>query len=80
MATSTDSGRGANAFGGEGQTPEMPPLRQDSSCDIFEAMVAWVEHDAEPGSLTAVKYKDDDVKNGVDFERPICIVSVSDSP
>lgn len=53
----------------------MPALKRAPSCDIFEAMVAWVEEDAEPGSLTAVKYTDNDVDQGVAFERPLCVVS-----
>lgn len=46
----------------------------DAQYDIFEAMVAWVERDDEPGTLTSVKYKEDNVTLGLDFERPLCIV------
>ncbi|PWY86460.1 tannase and feruloyl esterase [Aspergillus sclerotioniger CBS 115572] len=48
------------------------PGFNDSKHDLILAMVDWVENDNAPSYLIPTKYKNDDVADGVDKQRPIC--------
>ncbi len=61
-------GPGPNAFGGLAQ-PEVPI---DAQHDILSALEEWVEHGIAPAQLIATKYVDEDPKQGVAMQRPVC--------
>ncbi|WP_415922864.1 tannase/feruloyl esterase family alpha/beta hydrolase [Tateyamaria sp. SN6-1] len=48
-------------------------LQQDAQHDIFEALVAWVERNEEPGTLTGVRWTENDPTRGVALTHPICV-------
>ncbi|KAI0656889.1 feruloyl esterase-like protein [Cubamyces menziesii] len=62
-------GQAANAFGGVSQPR---PLSFDPEHNILAAMVQWVEEGIAPSTVIGVKYKNDDVAEGVQFTRPLC--------
>lgn len=61
-------GAGPNSFGqsSSGAVP-LEPKR-----DIFRALMAWSEKDTEPQEITATKFNNDDVAQGVLRTRPLC--------
>jgi hypothetical protein len=61
-------GPGPNAFGGLAQ-PEVPA---DSQHDLLSALEEWVEHGVPPAQLIATKYVNDDPKQGIAMQRPLC--------
>ena len=44
--------------------------------DILSALIAWVEEDRAPETITAAAYVDDNSEKGIAFTRPLCMVSV----
>lgn len=61
-------GPGPNAFGGLAQ-PETPV---DAQHDLLTALEQWVETGAAPAQMTATKYVNDDPKQGIAMQRPLC--------
>ncbi len=61
-------GPGPNAFGGLAQ-PETPA---DAQHDLLTALEQWVEHGVAPAQLVATKYTNDDPKQGIAMQRPLC--------
>ncbi|GKZ38000.1 hypothetical protein AbraIFM66950_009892 [Aspergillus brasiliensis] len=48
------------------------PGFNDSKHDLVLAIMAWVENGTAPDYLVPTKFKNDDVADGVDKQRPIC--------
>lgn len=61
-------GPGPNAFGGLAQ-PEVP---MDAQHDLLSALEEWVEHGSAPTQMIATKYVNDDPKQGIAMQRPLC--------
>jgi len=61
-------GPGANTVGGS-----VPPIHYDADRDVISALEAWVEQGKAPESFISTKYVADDPKQGVQFERPVCV-------
>lgn len=70
---SSSGGIGANAFGAADTGSSTPPLALDADHSALLAMVQWVEEGVAPSKIVATKYVDDDVSNGVNFTRPLCM-------
>ncbi|KAM0789565.1 hypothetical protein ACM66B_000375 [Microbotryomycetes sp. NB124-2] len=70
-------GYAAFNFGGPGQRPDSQkgtsrPSSFDAQHDITLAMFRWVEKGIKPDFLIGSKYVNDDKRQGVQFQRPIC--------
>lgn len=65
-------GDGANVFGAADSSWTTPPLSRDADHSALLAMVRWVEQGIAPDMITAVKYNNDDAREGVNFTRPLC--------
>ncbi|CAE6505373.1 unnamed protein product [Rhizoctonia solani] len=70
-------GPGANAFGGAGQKGitrggQGQSHVFDARHDMILATMAWVEKDVPPESLVGVKYVNDNVTLGTEFNRLFC--------
>ena len=63
-------GPGANAFGQS--LPQATPLSNAPDHDILSALERWVEHDAAPERIVAVKYVNDQPAQGILRTRPLC--------
>ena len=63
-------GPGANAFGQS--LPQATPLSNAPDNDILSALERWVEHDAAPERIVAVKYVNDQPSQGILRTRPLC--------
>jgi feruloyl esterase len=61
-------GPGANAFG-QGVNGPNPA---DAADDILTALDEWVEKHDAPDKIVATKYVNDDPKQGIAFQRPLC--------
>ena len=61
-------GPGANAFG-QGINGPNP---SDADDDILTALDQWVENRRAPDQIVATKYVNDDPKQGIAFQRPLC--------
>ncbi len=61
-------GPGPNAFGGLAQ----PAVPADPQHDVFSALEQWVEHGKAPTQIVATKYVQDDPKQGIAMQRPVC--------
>jgi hypothetical protein len=61
-------GPGPNAFGGLAQ----PGTPADAQHDLLTALEQWVEHGVAPAQLVATKYTNDDPKQGIAMQRPLC--------
>jgi len=62
-------GPGANVFGQWGR----PGLKNDAQHDIINALETWVEAGVAPETIIATKYVDNNLKNGIEFTRPLCV-------
>ncbi|KAF5716819.1 feruloyl esterase b [Fusarium mundagurra] len=63
-----NSGPGAWAVGQGGGAPAAG-IPFDPQHNVLAAMVAWVEKDQAPASLTGTKFINDTAANGIDFQR-----------
>jgi pimeloyl-ACP methyl ester carboxylesterase len=61
-------GPGPNAFG-QGVNGPNP---SDAADDILTALDQWVERRDAPDKIVATKYVNDDPKQGIAFQRPLC--------
>jgi feruloyl esterase len=61
-------GPGPNAFG-QGVNGPNPA---DAADDILTALDEWVEKHDAPDKIVATKYVNDDPKQGIAFQRPLC--------
>jgi hypothetical protein len=61
-------GPGPNAFG-QGVNGPNPA---DAADDILTALDQWVERHDAPDKIVATKYVNDDPKQGIAFQRPLC--------
>ncbi|KAK4054153.1 hypothetical protein OIV83_001178 [Microbotryomycetes sp. JL201] len=64
-------------FGGPGQRPDSQsgssrPAVFDDKHDMALAMFKWVEKGTKPDFLIGSKYVNDDKRQGVQFQRPLC--------
>ena len=67
-------GEGANSFGnGSFGLTAADKVFRTPEHDIVAALDKWVEEDIAPEQLIATKFKDEDPKNGVAFQRPLCL-------
>ncbi len=62
------SGPGPDNIGAENQTA----VSNDPQHDIVSALEAWVEKGSAPDQLIATKFKNDDAKQGIALQRPVC--------
>lgn len=70
-------GYGATAFGGVDQRDSSQngtgqPSIHDREHDMLRALVAWVEEGIAPSHIVASRYKENDRRLGVEFERKLC--------
>jgi feruloyl esterase len=63
---------GPNQAANLGTSAYSVPGYQDAAHDELLALIAWVEEDKAPETLIATEWKDQDVKNGVRRQRPLC--------
>ena len=61
-------GPGPNAFGGLAQ----PETSVDAQHDLLTALERWVEQGVAPVQMVATKYVNDDPRQGVAMQRPLC--------
>jgi feruloyl esterase len=54
-----------------GATHSVPGF-EDAQHDIILSMIQWVEQGVAPEKVIATKYKDDNVAEGVELQRPLC--------
>lgn len=66
-------GHGANSFGGAFQ--QVVPF--DAEHDVLAALMHWVEDGVAPTQITATKFNNDTLSEGVAFTRPLCKVRPS---
>ncbi len=62
-------GPGPIAFG---TTAPAPESQQDADHDVLRALERWVEDGVAPSHIVATKYVDNDPKNGIALQRPLC--------
>jgi feruloyl esterase len=62
------SGPGPDNIGAEGQTA----VSSDPQHDVVSALEAWVEKGTAPDKLIASKFTNDDPKQGIAMQRPVC--------
>ena len=55
----------------QGATHSVPGF-EDPKHDVILAMIRWVEEGVAPDEIVATKYKDDNVAEGVELQRPLC--------
>lgn len=63
---------GPNQAGSLGTSAYSVPGYQDAAHDELLALMKWVEEGTAPETLIATEWKDQDVKNGVLRQRPLC--------
>jgi feruloyl esterase len=61
-------GPGANQFGAYVDPPVV-----DADHDLLSALDNWVEHGTAPTKIIATHFVDNDPKNSVAFQRPLCV-------
>jgi feruloyl esterase len=66
-----NSGPGANAFGN--LSADLPPVPGSPSDDILGVLTAWRENGTPPAAVTATKYNNDTMADGIAFQRPLCL-------
>jgi feruloyl esterase len=62
------SGPGPDNIGAEGQAA----VSSDPQHDVVSALEAWVEKGTAPDKLIASKFTNDDPKQGIAMQRPVC--------
>ncbi|KAM0789566.1 hypothetical protein ACM66B_000376 [Microbotryomycetes sp. NB124-2] len=70
-------GTAAQAFGQGGQRPLQQagtflPAQDDAQHDMIQSLLNWVERGVKPTTLIGTKYVNDDARQGVQFQRPLC--------
>jgi feruloyl esterase len=65
-----NGGPGANVFGNVSAI--APPAPASPTDDVVAALVRWREAGLRPGRIIATKYANDDPKQGIAFQRPLC--------
>ena len=61
-------GQGPANFGAENQLA----VSNDAEHDMVTALQQWVEHSTAPDHLVVSRYKNNDVAQGIDMQRPVC--------
>ncbi len=64
-------GPGPNAFGNLSGT--LPPQPLNPTDDALGALLQWVEGGKPPTQITATKFVGDDSRQGIAFQRPLCL-------